>query len=503
MAQDLQAAPVSPRDNLTRDGSGRHRGWSWAFWRKSQDEAPQELLDFYSPSQAVMVTKPYSLAHRTTALIGTMALALIFIFVTVNTDRVVTGQGKIISVANPVVVAPFMTALVKTIAVAEGDIVRKGQLLAQLDPTYAAADNKAAQEQVDRYQTQIDRLTAELHQQPYRPAALTPGALTQIGIYEQRKAAHDAEIRYYQGQIDAQSALMAQAYANIRQYAKETGVAVDVEKMREALERDQVGSRLDTLAAISARLEMERQVLGSIQQMENAKQTIASLQGQLDNYNQQWFADASQLLTDTSVQLANYRNQLEHAQLNYKLMDLRAEEDSIVLTVAKVSPGAVLQTGQTFFELVPLNAPLEADVQVLGDESGFVRTGQPVSIKFQTFPYSRFGLAHGTVRMISADAFLTATGASAMSPTATGGVQATSAQTTPDAIFTGSIPTSPYYYDMRVTLDRVKLHNMPKDFHVVPGMPIEADVKVGNRTIFDYLIERVAPIFSEGMREPS
>ena len=357
------------------------------------------------------------------------------------------------------------------------------------------ADNTAALDQVDRYQTEVDRLTAENRQVQYRPRQLTPGALVQEGIFTQRASAREAELRYYQGQISAQLALQAQADASVRQYAKETGVAADVEKMRVQLERDQVGSRIDTLTAVNQRLEAEREVLTSIQQSENSRQNAAALKGQLDNYNQQWFADVSQTITSDNVQLATYRDQLEHAALNSKLIDLRAEQDSTVLSVASVSLGSVLQAGQTFFTLVPLNAPLEIDAQVTGDEAGFVATGQPVQIKFAAFPSTTFGYGQGSVRLVSSDSFLTNSSSSTTS--------ASSAGTAPNSVFTGQQPNSPYFYDVRITLDRLALKHIPKGAHIVPGMPVEADVKVGQRTVWDYLLERIMPIVQDGMREPT
>ena len=348
---------------------------------------------------------------------------------------------------------------------------------------------------MDRYATEIDRLNAENRQVAYHPQQLTPGALGQEGIFSQRASAREAELRYYRGQIDAQRALQAQADADIRQYAKETGVAVDVERIRVQLEHDQVGSRIDTLTAVNARLEAERQVLAAFQESENARQTVAALIGQLDNYNQQWFADVSQTITSDSVQLASYRDQLEHAALSSKLIDLRAEQDATVLSVASVSVGAVLQAGQTFFTLVPLNAPLEIDAQADGSESGFVTSGMPVTIKFSTFPSTEFGNGEGSVRMVSSDSFLTSS--------ANQSTSATSAGTASDSVFTGQTPLSPYFYDVRVTLDRLALRHIGKDTRIVPGMPVEADIKVGERTIWDYLVERLMPVVEEGMREPS
>jgi len=438
---------------------------------------------------------PKAVARHSVAVIGSMVALLILLSLTVHVDRIVAAQGKVISLTPELVVQPINAGVVKTIAVAAGDVVHKGQLLAQLDPTYPAADLTAAKDQVDRYQTEIDRLNAENHQVPYRPRVLTAGALVQEGLFAQRASAREAELRFYQGQIEAQRALLLQADANLRQFAKETGVAVDVEKMREQLERDQVGSRIDTLAAVTARLEAERQVLSYVDQEENAKQTITAMKGQLDNYNQQWFADVSANIMQDSVQVASYRDQLEHAALNYKLIDLRADQDATVLSVAPVSVGAVLQAGQTFFTLVPLNAPLEVDAQVTANESGFVVVGQPAVIKFSTFPDLEFGSGTGSVRVVSSDSFLTSSSAQNNGPSASG--------TTASAVFTGQTSQSAYFNDVRVTLDRLALKNVPKELHIVPRMTVEADLRVGQHTIFQYITERFAPVVTEGMREPN
>jgi hemolysin D len=63
-------------------------------------------------------------------------------------------------------------------------------------------------------------------------------------------------------------------------------------------------------------------------------------------------------------------------------------------------------------------------------------------------------------------------------------------------------PNSRIYYQARISLDQIKLHDVPRGFHLVPGMPVTTDIKVGKRTILSYLFGRLAPMLSEGMREP-
>jgi HlyD family secretion protein len=183
--------------------------------------------------------------------------------------------------------------------------------------------------------------------------------------------------------------------------------------------------------------------------------------------------------------LSDAREQLNKAQLRRNLVELRSDRDAIVQSVAKVSEGSVLHSGQQFLTLVPVDAPLEVESNISGSDNGFVHVGDTVAIKFDTFPFARFGMAEGRVRTISPDSFTAQD--EARNPTSI----------TP-------VPTSASepYFRARITIDRVALHNVPEGFHVSPGMPVTADVKVGKHTILGYLLGLMVPIAREGFREP-
>ena len=162
-----------------------------------------------------------------------------------------------------------------------------------------------------------------------------------------------------------------------------------------------------------------------------------------------------------------------------------AELDAIVQSVAKVSVGSVMQSGQQFITLVPNDAPLEIEANISGHDNGFVHVHDPVAIKFDTFPYSQYGMAEGTVRIVSPDSFTAQS--EARNPTSAVPVSATA--------------TEPFYRT-RITIDRVALHGVPTGFRVIPGMPVTADVKVGKRTVLQYLLGLMLPVTQEAMREP-
>ena len=151
---------------------------------------------------------------------------------------------------------------------------------------------------------------------------------------------------------------------------------------------------------------------------------------------------------------------LNKASLRQKLVELRAERDAIVQSVAKVSVGSVLQSGQQFLTLVPVDAPLEIEANILGQDNGFVHMGDPVSIKFDTFPYSQYGMAEGTVRTISPDSF--SAQQEARNPTS-----ALPLTQQPGPLSTGPASPSTSWGSM----------TCPPGFHVTPGMPVTADIR--------------------------
>jgi HlyD family secretion protein len=183
--------------------------------------------------------------------------------------------------------------------------------------------------------------------------------------------------------------------------------------------------------------------------------------------------------------LSDARESLNKALLRRQLIELRTDRNATVLTIAKVSEGSVLQPGEQLMTLVPTDVPLEIEVNVAGSDDGFVHVGAPVAIKFDTFPSTQYGLAYGTVRIISADSFIAQDSPNARS----GSLSANPARTEP-------------FYRSRITLDQLQLHDVPAGFRLVPGMPVTADIKVGKRTVLTYLLGRILPVISEGMREP-
>jgi HlyD family type I secretion membrane fusion protein len=247
--------------------------------------------------------------------------------------------------------------------------------------------------------------------------------------------------------------------------------------MRRSLERDQVGSRLNLLLATDSRLEIQRGIASAEGLASGAARDLASIQAEQNAYQGQWRSQVAQDVADRRRQLEETRENLNKARLRRSLIEMRAPADSVVLEIGKTSVGAVLAPGELLVSLVPLATQLEVDAEVQPRDVGFVAVGDQVRIKFETYPYIRHGTASGTVRTLSED-------------------------TTRDRDAVTAQQQQQRYYRARVTMDQMNLRNLPVDFRLMPGMPVQADIVVGERTILSYLFDRVVPTLREGMREP-
>ena len=445
------------------------------------------ILEFQSPSAGILAAPVPRAARGTIWTITSLFFACLLPMGLIPIDKVVTTQGKVVSQAPTIVVQPLETAIVRSILVREGQTVHAGDVLARLDPTFAAADAGALQAQVASLQAEVSRLQAEAEDKPFVYTGLDPALSLQAAIYAQRQAERTFRLENYQQKISGLIATVWRSQADAKAYRQRLDVAKNVEGMRKELEKLQVGSKLNSLAATDNRLEMTRGLDTALETSESAKRDLAALIAERDAYQQNWRAEVSQKLAEQARTLNDAKENLNKAELRRQLVELRAERDATVLTVAKVSVGSVLQSGDQFITLVPADVPLEVEGNISGRDDGFVHVGDPVAIKFDTFPYHQYGMATGTVRTVSADSF---TGADeARTRTGIGAVPVPQGSTEP-------------YFKTRIAIDQVKLHDVPDGFRIAPGMPVTADIKVGKRTVLTYLLGRVLPVASEGMREP-
>ena len=414
------------------------------------------LLEFQSPT-AALIAEPVPISARYTSyILSSLVLVTIILLAVFKVDRAVVTSGQVVSAAPNTVIQPLETSIVRSIRVRAGAIVHKGQLMAELDPTFAGGDDKSTTSQAASLDAEVARLRAELGGSAYASDG-TPYSDMQAAMFQQRKQEYEFHVQSLTAKIASLKAKVDQAQADMAFASSRLVGLRDAEQRRVELERLQVGSHLNTLAARDARLQMEGQFADAQKADEGAVRDLQAGVADLNDYKHQWTSDASQTLLQEERLLSDMRSQASKAQLRHQLVEIRAPQDGVVLSVAKVSPGSVMQGGDEFIRLVPIDAQMEVEAVIPGSTAGFVHVGDPVTVKFETFPYIQYGYAVGRVDTVSPDSFPTP-------PPPTNTTMPQIPNSAPGAPM--NMPSSAAVYVARLSITEMRMRNVPADFRL-------------------------------------
>lgn len=453
---------------------------------KADDDAAtnRALLEFQSPTLALVSKQVPPFSARATYMMASMLIVFMIVAGTLPIDRVVTASGKVTTQASNLLVQPLDTSIVRTINVRVGQHVHAGDLLAQLDPTLTTADVASLRAQTASLQVAVDRMTAEQTGKPFASDG-TPNGILQGAIFQQRQSELSARTENYKQKISSLDAAVKKAQGEVIIYGQRVGYAQDLLTARESLERQGVGSRLNTLQARDSLAEAQRNLGGAQAAVVGGTRDRDALTAERDAFLQQFRTEMSQLLNEERRKLSDAREQLAKAQKHSDLVEMRAEKDATILSISNVSTGSVIGIAEPFMTLVPDDAVLLIDGAIPASEVSFIRVGDPVVIKFDAYKFQEHGFAEGTVITVAPDA--------QENPSEGPGKP---------KIDNTSVNLGSSVYHVKASIDALKLTNLPPDFALKPGLGVQADVLVGKRTVLSYLFSRFIPALTEGMREP-
>jgi HlyD family secretion protein len=397
------------------------------------------------------------------------------IWAVAKVDRIVVAPGKLVTTASTIVAQPLETSVARSLNARMGDIVRKGETLATLDPTFSAADADQLRGKIKSFAAQIERLESELDDRPFEPKVVDDATRLQSTIWTRRIEQHKAKMASYNQQILGVEAGILTKKADRAALEIRLDVAKDVESMRSSLMQKEIGSKFNYLDAKSQRLQVERE-------MQLATNNAAELEQQLERYKAEKAAYLAEFRQKAAEELVQVRRdhdaavtQLDKAALRNAVTVMTAPADAIVLEVAQRSVGSVMKEAEALYTLVPLDSPLEAEISVEGLDVGNVETGADVRLKLEAWPFQKHGTLSGKVRTVSDDAF------------------------TPDPKKDGQQRP---YYKARVEVTATDLRDLPRSFRLIPGMAVTAEIKAGDRTVLSYFLYPLLRGLDEGIREP-
>jgi hemolysin D len=452
--------------------------------------------EFLPAALEVMETPASPLGRITMAAIGALVLAAILWAWLGKVDIIATAPGRIIPSGQVKVIQPLEIGVVKTIRVTDGDHVKAGDLLIELDPTTDRADQDRITR--DRMQAEIDaaRLTAALSGDAdgfVAPAGADPA------LVEAAKRELIAELSEYRAKLDGYDRQIAEKTAE-RDEARSTIAKVAaslpiVEKRADIyakLEQNEYSSKVAGLEAQQQLVEAQHNQALARHQLEGAEAAIAALRQERQGADAEFRRQALDDLAKARQKAAEEAQEQVKTMQKIGLENLRAPVDGTVEQLAAHTIGGVVTPAQALMVVVPDGSRLEVQAMLPNRDVGFVHPGQSAEVKVEAFTYTRYGLLHGKVAGISRDALQA------------GGRDSDRDRTKPPSAASddeseGGQKGSAYI--ARVALDQTAIDTEQGLLPLEPGMAVTAEIKTGRRRVIDYLLSPLLRYRHEGLRE--
>jgi hemolysin D len=413
-------------------------------------------------------------------------------------DIVASAPGKIIPTGRTKVIQPFETGVVRAIHVRDGQSVKAGDVLIDLDPTITGAEREHIQSDLTAAQLDIARLRAALSEgsdplSDFQPPDSASDAqisrhrqflLNQIGEHRAKLGALDRQ----RAQKEAESATATATIAKLEAIIPIVQQRVDV---RGALYNREFSSKLQYLETLQLLVEQKQELEV---QKSRYRETEAALAALVET-RAQAVAEFRRTINDELVKAEQKAGGLVQdlikAEQRTKLQALTAPEDGVVQQLAIHTVGGVVTPAQTLLVIVPVDSHLEIEAMVSNRDIGFVHAGQEAEIKVETFTFTRYGLLHGRVLHVSQDA-ITRDKAQEKSNSKPPG---------PESASTSEPKGEELVYAARVSLDRKQMQIEDKLVNLSPGMAVTVEIKTGSRTIINYLLSPLLRYKQESLRE--
>jgi HlyD family secretion protein len=441
----------------------------------------QEAVSETPELEEVLSEKPPRPLRHTLHFVAALFVTLVAIASFNSVDIIVVATGRLVPDSPPIVIQPMSLAIIREIRVKPGDVVRKGDVVATLDPTFTEADRATLSAQMSSVSAQTARLEAELSGQPLRFESKGADNAIQTTLYLQRSSQYQARLKEFDEDIEHLKTAMLSAEQHNDSLQQETDIAREVESMRAKLLTLQVGSKLSLLDSRVMRMRVEREHSDSLDHLNELRHMLSARQDERQVFVDKWRRNLLEDLLRARKESAGIVESLVKADRMNDLSVLTAPLDGIVLDVAKRSVGSVMQSAETLVTLVPVDAPLIAEVAINSSDVGYTAVGNEVALKIDAFPYQRHGMIRGWLKTIAEDSI-------------SGGAATSGSNPSPGG--------SGLYHRSRVELTETTLRALPQGARLIPGMSVTAEIKAGRRTAITYFLYPILRGFNESLREP-
>ena len=391
-------------------------------------------------------------------------------------DEVAVAAGKVIPTGQIKTIQVKNKGIIKEINVEEGQLVQEGDVLVILDPTTTTADYDSLKKRAAYYKLDIQRLTAELTQQPFTPEEdpdlEAHDLAAEMALYQSRTSDYHTQ---RQSRVDVINQKMAKLQATQATYEKFAQVLA-IEQEKEArltdLSEQNAISQFQLLEQQSKTIEYAKNAQAQLDELNSIKAEIAEAQQNLANVDASYHKDIMTALVEAKKEYYTVTESIKKADEDSRMATIYAPTSGRVYNLNVHTLGGIVTDAQPLMQIVPEDVKLEFEVYADNKDIGFIKVGQEAEVKVETFNFQKFGMYKAEVMEISADA-----------------VNDPSDQ----------LRNMKYKLLLDPTSNDINVYGQPAKLEV--GMNVSAEIKIKEKRIIDFFLDPFRRYTSEALRE--
>ncbi|WP_035969063.1 HlyD family type I secretion periplasmic adaptor subunit [Bradyrhizobium sp. WSM1417] len=455
-----------------------------------------EQLAFLPAALEIVETPPSPIGRAiATAIIVLFCTALLWAWWG-TIDIVAAATGKILPSGRTKIVQPFETGVVRSIRVQDGQAVKAGDVLIELDPTANEAERDHLHNDLLAERLNIARLRAALSDGDNPMGEFVPpnGAEPElIGTQRQlllnQVTEHRAKLAALFRQQAQKEAEQATTVATIHKLETIIPVIQSRVEIRKTLVEKELGSKLSYFEVVQLLVEQQEEFNVQKSHLHETEAAVAAIRETRGQAGAEYRHTLSDELAKAEQKASGLAQDLIKAEQRTRLQLLTAPVDGVVQQLAVHTVGGVVTAAQPLVVVVPSDSRLEIEAMVSNSDIGFVRAGQQAEIKVDTFNFTRYGLLHGQVISVSQDAVIR----DRQDRTGERPLAATSESSEPKG--------QELNYSARISLDRTRMQIDDRMVNLSPGMAVTVEIKTGSRSVLSYLLSPLRRYRQEMLRE--
>ena len=376
--------------------------------------------------------------------------------------QVVNASGEVIPEGEVNVIQHLEGGIVSRVDVSEGEEVRKGEVMLELNPKLVGSEYEATEQQLKNLLLQQQQLQAAIRGERVLPP--TDGIKDGNKVSKAQINLLNSRLDNTGDQIKASKEIVAEKRAEVTGLNNQIALYLEQRAMWASLVASGAASRLNLLDIDTKLAEMRGARNESLKALSQAEANFSGVKsGLVFEQNSQ----IAQLVNEEAVVAENIkkvRNQLERTKIISPV-------DGVVSDLRFKAPGAVVGPGAVVLSVVPNTTQRYVEVRVPSGDIGFVRPGQKVDVKLQPFDSTIYGSVPGRVLSIG--------GNSVQDP-----------------------DDRQYYFKARIQLDRQFVDVANRKYPIAVGMPLVADIKGPQRSVLRYIFQPFTRTLDSALSEP-